>query len=207
MARFTPENVRRARELIALYPQPRSALIPLLHVSQEQDGWLTEEGMEHVAELLGLTAAEVLGTASFYTMFKRAPTGRYLITICTNLACMLEGAYELLEHAEHRLGVADGSMTADGLFTVEEEECIALCGNAPCLTVNYRFFGDVTPERFDQLADDLAAGRLDDVVPPHGTVNRVRRQIPPGRGADDPDTPAGEAGSRSAFAGTRRREP
>jgi NADH-quinone oxidoreductase E subunit len=160
---------------MSLYPQSRSALIPILHVAQEQDGWLTPDGMQHVAELLELTAAEVLGTASFYEMFFTHPVGRYLVTICTNLACMLNGGYELLEHAEERLGISAGATTPDGLFTVEEVECIALCGNAPCLAVNWRFFGDVTPERFDTLVDDLRAGRLADTVPAHGTLCRVRR--------------------------------
>src|SRR3954447_9949386 len=100
MARLTAENVQRAQGLIALYPQTRSALIPILHVAQEQDGWLTPEAMDHVAELLDLTAAEVYGTATFYDMLFTHPVGRHLVSICTNIACLLHGGYELLEHAE-----------------------------------------------------------------------------------------------------------
>ncbi|MDQ4005997.1 MAG: NAD(P)H-dependent oxidoreductase subunit E, partial [Actinomycetota bacterium] len=96
MARLTAENVQRAKDLISLYPQPRSALIPILHVAQEQDGWLTPDAMAHVAELLDLAPAEVYGTASFYDMFFTHPVGRYLVSVCTNLACLLNGAYELL---------------------------------------------------------------------------------------------------------------
>ena len=177
MARLTPDNVRRAKELIGLYPQSRSALLPILHVAQEQDGWLTPDAMEHVGELLGLTAAEVYGTASFYDMFFTAPVGRHLVSICTNLACMLSGAEELLAHAEERLGIAAGATTPDGEFTLEEVECIAFCGAAPCLAVNWRFFGNVGDDDFDRLVDDLAAGRLADEVPPHGTLCRVRRQV------------------------------
>lgn len=177
MARLTPENVRRAKELIGLYPQSRSALIPMLHIAQEQDGWLTPEAMEHVGELLGLDPAEVYGTASFYDMFFTAPVGRHLMSICTNLACLLNGAEELLEHAERRLGVAPGGTTADGEFTLEEVECIAFCGAAPCLAVNWRFFGNIGADDFDRLVDDLAGGRLADEVPPHGTLSRVRRQV------------------------------
>jgi hypothetical protein len=92
----------------------------------------------------------------------------------------------LLEHAEDRLGVRAGGTTTDGTFTVEEVECIALCGNAPCLTVNWRFFGDMSHEKFDQLVADLRAGRLADTVPPHGTLCRVRRNV--GLLAVDPDT-------------------
>jgi (2Fe-2S) ferredoxin len=97
--------------------------------------------------------------------------------VCTNVACMLQGAYELLDHIEERLGVAPGGTTTDGLFTLEDAECLALCGNAPCLTVNWRFFGDVDPPRFNDLVDDLTAGRLVEEVPPHGTLSRVRRTI------------------------------
>jgi NADH-quinone oxidoreductase subunit E len=177
VARLTPQNELRVRDLVSLYPHPRSALIPALHVLQEQDGYLTEDGMEHLGELFDLSAAEVLGTASFYDMFHTEPVGKYLVAVCTNIACMLQGAYELLEHAEERLGVAPGGTTTDGLFTLEDAECLALCGNAPCLTVNWRFFGDVSAESFDRLVEDLSAGKLDDEVPPHGTLSRVTRTV------------------------------
>jgi len=152
------ENLQRARDLIALYPVPRSALIPILHVAQEQDGWLTPEAIGHVAELLDLTSAEVYGTASFYDMFFTEPVGRHLISVCTNIACLLNGGYELLEHAEEKLGVKAGGTTDDGEFTLEEVECLALCGAAPCLTVNWRFFGPVTSESFDKLVGYLRSG-------------------------------------------------
>ena len=176
MARLTPENVRRAEQLMGLYPQRRSALLPMLHLAQEQDGWLTPDAIAHVAELVGLDPAEVYGTASFYDMFFTRPVGRHLVAVCTNLACLLSGGEELLEHAERRLGVAAGGTTADGEFTLEEVECIAFCGAAPCVAVNWRFFGSLTADDFDRLVDDLAAGRLADEVPPHGTLCRVRRR-------------------------------
>ncbi|MGH9153907.1 MAG: NADH-quinone oxidoreductase subunit NuoE, partial [Acidimicrobiales bacterium] len=177
MARLSADNEKRAREVIALYPQARSALIPVLHVAQEQDGWLTPESIEHVAELLGLTAAEVYGTATFYDMLFTHPVGRHLVSVCTNIACLLSGGHELLEHAEQALGVRAGGTTEDGELTLEEVECLALCGEAPCLTVNWRFFGNVTDERFDALVADLRAGRLADQVPPHGTLCRARREV------------------------------
>src|SRR5690348_4694017 len=111
MARLTPDNVQRARDIIALYPHSRSAMVPLLHIAQEQDGHLTDDGMAHIGELLDLTAAEVRGTATFYDMLFVEPVGRHLISICTNIACMLNGAYELLEHAENSLGVRAGGTT------------------------------------------------------------------------------------------------
>jgi NADH-quinone oxidoreductase E subunit len=186
MSRLNPDNLQRARDLVALYPEPRSALIPILHLCQEQDGWLTPDGIAHAAEIVGITPAEALGTASFYDMLFTEPVGRNLVSVCTNIACLIEGGYELLEHAQQKLGVAPGGTTDDGQFTLEEVECIALCGNAPCLAVNWRFFGDMTTERFDQLVADLKTGRLDGEVPPHGTLSRVRRAV--GLTANSADT-------------------
>jgi NADH-quinone oxidoreductase subunit E len=206
VARLSPENEQRARDLISLYPEPRSALIPMLHVAQEQDGWLTPDAIGHVAELLDLTTAEVLGTASFYDMLFTHPVGKYLVSVCTNIACLLNGGYELLEHAEERLGVKAGSTTGDGAFTLEEVECVALCGNAPCLTVNWRFFGDVTDQKFDQLLEDLRADRLADEIPPHGTLSRIRRTV--GMPAKEPVTagggPSGAAAPSSSTSGAER---
>ena len=202
MSRLAPEYEKRANDLIALYPQKRSALLPLLHVLQEQDGHLTEDGMEHVAELVGLLPAEVLSVASFYDMFKLEPVGRYVLGICTNIACMLEGAEELLHHAEERLGVKDGGTTPDGLFTLEEVECVAHCNFAPCLQANYRYFGPLSNDTFDQLVDDLAANRLKDTVPPHGTLVRVRRtsglQVSPEQIIEERRIVAGQIADRAA---------
>jgi len=202
MSRLAPDFERRATDLMALYPQRRSALLPLLHVLQEQDGHLTEDGMEHVAELVGLLPAEVLSVASFYDMFQLKPVGRYVLGICTNIACMLEGAEELLHHAEERLGVRHGATTPDGLFTIEEVECVASCNFAPCLQANYRYFGPLSNQAFDQLVDDLAAGRLRDVVPPHGTLIRVQRerglQVAPERIVEERRIVAGQIADRAA---------
>jgi NADH-quinone oxidoreductase subunit E len=175
MSHLSPELRQRAQDMVALYPHPRSALIPVCHLAQEQDGWLHPEAVPEIAELVGVTPAEVLGTASFYEMLRTEPVGTYVVSVCTNIACMLRGAYELLEHVEERLGIRAGGTTEDGNFTLEDVECIADCGRAPCLAVNHRFFGDVTNESFDTLVDDLVAGRLADEVPQHGTLVRVRR--------------------------------
>jgi NADH-quinone oxidoreductase subunit E len=183
MARLTDANVVIAKEIIGRYPRSKSALIPLLHLCQEQDGYVTEDAMAHLAELLGLTPAEVYGVATFYEMFKFEPVGKYLVNVCTNIACQLVGGWELLEHAEERLGIKPGGTTADGLFSLEDVECIAACTEAPCLQVNYRFRYKVANGDFDQLIDDLRAGRLDDEVPPHGTLARVRQRVPADRWA------------------------
>ncbi len=204
MARLNLRNEQRARDMVALYPEPRSALIPILHLVQEQDGYLTNDGMAHAGELVGLEPAEVSGTASFYDMFHLEPVGTYLVAVCTNIACMLQGAYELLEHIEESLAVAPGGTTEDKMFTLEDAECLALCGNAPCVTVNWRFFGDVDPAGFDKIIGDLRSGRLASEVPPHGTLSRVDRSA--GLGAPGASV-NGAGGPMGAPAGGTSREP
>lgn len=182
MARFTPANLERARELVGHYPRPKSATIPLCHLAQEQEGHLTDAAMEQIAELVGVTPAEVYGTASFYEMFKFHEVGKYLIGICTNISCMLVGGEELLDHASDSLGVRSGATTSDGLFTLEEMECLAACTEAPCLQVNYRYHHKVTNADFDALIGDLRNGKRAD-IPSHGTLSKVRQSIPADRRA------------------------
>jgi NADH-quinone oxidoreductase subunit E len=189
MARLNDANVTLAKEIIARYPKARSAKIPLLHVAQQQDGYVTNEAMVHIGELVGATAAEVLGTATFYEMFKFEPVGKYLVNICSTMSCALLGADELVHHAEHKLGIKAGGTTPDGLITLAHAECQAACTEAPTLQVNYRYRFRVTNEMFDALVDDLRAGRLDGEIPPHGTLAKVRQSIPADRavGAVPPD--------------------
>jgi NADH-quinone oxidoreductase E subunit len=194
MAHFNPDIRQRAEALVALYPEPRSALIPLCHLAQEQDGWLRPEAMAEIAELVGVTAAEVRGTATFYDMLHTEPVGTYVVSVCTNIACLLGGAAELLEHAETSLGVRAGGTTADGTVTLEEAECLADCDRVPCVQVNHRYVGGQDAASFDQLVADLRAGKLADTVPPHGTLVRVRRTV--GLAADR----AKVASERSAMA-------
>jgi NADH-quinone oxidoreductase subunit E len=189
MSRLSDANVALARDITARYPRRKSALIPLLHLSQEQNGYITQEAMRHIAELLDVTPAEVYGTATFYEMFRFQPTGRYLINVCGTMSCALLGAHELMHHAEDVLGIKAGSTTPDGMFTLQHAECQAACTEAPTLQVNYRHRYRVTNGDFDQLVDDLRAGRLDDEIPPHGTLARNRQHIPADKavGAVSPD--------------------
>jgi len=189
MSRLSDDNVKLAREIIARYPRPKSALVPLLHLAQEQDGFVTREAMVHIGELVGVTSAEVYGTASFYEMFRFEPVGKYLINICGTMSCALMGAHELMHRAEEKLGVKAGGTTSDGLITLAHAECQAACTEAPCLQVNYRYRYRVTPEQVEQLIDDLRAGRLADEIPAHGTLARVRQQVSAERfvGAVSPD--------------------
>jgi NADH-quinone oxidoreductase subunit E len=175
MSHFRIDIRQRAEELVALYPRPRSAMLPLLHLAQEQDGYLSDEGIAEVAELTATTPADVRGTAAFYDMFHLEPVGKYVVGVCTNIACLLAGGEEMLEHASTKLGCPVGGTSSDGLFTLEESECLADCNIAPCVQVNHRYVRTTTPEAFDSMIEDLRSGRLDHEVPSHGTLIRVRR--------------------------------
>ena len=175
MSHFRADVRQRAEELVALYPRRRSAMLPMLHLAQEQDGYVTDGAIEEIAELTGTTPAEVRGTAAFYDMFHLEPVGRYVVGVCTNVACLLAGGEDLLAHASRTLGCAVGGTSEDGMFTLEETECLADCNIAPVVQVNHRYVRTTTPEALDQLVEDLRAGRRDADIPPHGTLIRVRR--------------------------------
>jgi NADH-quinone oxidoreductase subunit E len=196
VSRLSDHNVVVADEIISRYPKKKSALIPLVHLSQEQNGYVTDDAMRHIAELIDVTPAEVYGTATFYEMFRFELTGTYLINICGTMSCALLGAHDLMHHAEQTLGIKAGSTTDDGLITLQHAECQAACTEAPTLQVNYRHRYRVTAESFDQLVDDLRVGRLEGEVPPHGTLGRNRQQIPADRrvGAEHPDDVTGAPG-------------
>ena len=175
MARLNAANLAVAQEIISRYPVPRSALIPLLHLAQEQDGYVAEDAMAHIAELVGVAPAEVMGTCSFYEMLKRHPVGDYMVNICHGISCHLLGASELIHHAEAALGVKPGGTTDDGKITLEAVECIAACTEAPCLQVNYRYRNRVTTDDFDELVAELRADAAG--VAPHGQLATVRQHI------------------------------
>ncbi len=148
---FTDANLKLAREIIARYPQARSATLPLLHLAQDQDGAVTDPAIAEIADLLGLTSAQVLGTCSFYTMFKREPEGSLVVSVCTNVSCLVNGGADLLEHLRHRY--AD-----DPDVMVEEVECIAACDLAPVLQVNYEYHGPTTSASADDLVAEYRSG-------------------------------------------------
>jgi NADH-quinone oxidoreductase E subunit len=199
VSHFNATMANRARQLVSLYPEPRSALLPLCHLAQEQDGWLRPEAMAEIAELVGVTPAEVRGTATFYDMLHTEPVGRYVVAVCTNIACILDGAAELLAHAEERLGIRVGATTEDGLFTLEESECLADCDHPPCVQVNHRFVRTTTAEQFDRFLDELAEGGHAEDIPPHGTLVRIRRS---GGLRVDPAEIARERAQAAAHEGT-----
>jgi NADH-quinone oxidoreductase subunit E len=145
-------GISKAAEILARYPSKRSALMPLLYEVQERDGYVTEEGMAEVAEVIDLTPAEVLGVCSFYSMFKRTPQGKLLVSVCTSVSCMVNGGEELFAHLRDRY--AD-----DPDVTVEEVECLAADDGAPVMQVNYEFHEKLTPESADQIVEDYKSAR------------------------------------------------
>lgn len=147
-----------AERIIARYPQPRSALLPLLHLVQSEDGCLTTAGIAFCAKQLGLTDAEVTAVATFYTMYRRTPTGDYLVGVCTNTLCAIMGGDAILEALQDHLGVHAGETTDDGRVTLEHIECNAACDYAPVVMVNWEFFDKQTPASARDLVDGLREG-------------------------------------------------
>lgn len=158
MGVFNDEQRREAEAIVAKYPNKRSALLPLMFLAQSAQGHVTDEGMREVADMLGLTPAQVLSSTSFYTMLKRNPQGRYLVSVCRNIACTHLGGRKIAGALEERLGVSAGGTTADGKFSLETAECLATCDGAPVIQVNYEDFYDVTPESAVELVDKLERG-------------------------------------------------
>lgn len=184
------------RELMGRYPQARSALLPMLHLVQSVQGSVTSEGIETCAELLGLTAADVSGVATFYTMYKRRPMGTHHVGVCTNTLCAVMGGDAIFERLKDHLDVGNDETTADGQVTLEHIECNAACDYAPVLTVNWEFMDRQTPESAVDLVDRLRAGEI--VTSTRGATitswreaERVLAGFEDGRADEGP--PAGEA--------------
>jgi NADH-quinone oxidoreductase subunit E len=156
----------RAGEIIARYPRSRSALLPLLHLVQAEEGYVSADGIDYCAGRLGLTEAEVSAVVSFYTMYKRQPVGDYHVGVCTNTLCAILGGDQILADLREHLGVADNEPTPDGKVSLEHVECNAACDFAPVVMVNWEFFDNMTPDSARQLVDDLRAGKP--VVPTRG---------------------------------------
>jgi NADH-quinone oxidoreductase subunit E len=174
------EDVRAlAEKIMAKYPTRRSALVPLLYLVQSEVGWVPRQGMREVAEILGLTTAEVEAVATFYTMLKLHPCGRYVLSICTNPSCALLGGRRLYERARELLGEAAEHISEDGLFTLEEEECLAACDKAPVAALNFYFYDKVTEEQLEEMIGSIRGGE----VPPAsrggvpGELKRVSRTL------------------------------
>lgn len=154
-ASFSPEREVRIRTLLGRYPEKRAACLPILFLAQEELGYIGMEAEELVARTLDLPLAEVHGVATFYSMFRRRPLGKFHIQVCTNVSCQLCGSREVLQHVERRLGISVGGTTPDGLFSLSEVECLAHCGTAPALQVNDEVCELASPDRVDELLEQL----------------------------------------------------
>ena len=179
-----------AAAIVARYPEKRSAILPLLHLVQSEDGFVSPDGIAFCAEVLGVGPAEVSGVATFYTQFKRRPTGEYHVGVCTNTLCALMGGDEIWAALTEHLAIGDDETTKDGKVTIERVECNAACDYAPVVMVNWEFFDNQTPESARAVVDDLRAGK--DVAPTRGAskvctfkeISRVLAGFPDGRAGE-----------------------
>jgi NADH-quinone oxidoreductase E subunit len=153
---FTEENLKKVEEIKKRYPTAQAALLPVLWIAQEQFGWISEDVMRYVAELLGLPYSHVYGVVTFYTMYNKKPLGKYHLQVCTNISCMLNGAYENLEHIQRKLNIKVGQTTPDMKFTLSEVECLGSCGTAPVIQVNDDYYENMTKEKIDKLIEQLS---------------------------------------------------
>jgi NADH-quinone oxidoreductase subunit E len=156
---WTAPNRERAATMLAAYPEKRSAVMPLLYLASLEHGHVTDEGMRQVAELTGLSSAQVQSVASFYTMYKRDHVGTYLISVCTSISCYLLGADDVLEAIEHGTATPDGETSENGMFSVEHVECLGACGGAPAVQVNYELVEGVEPDKAMELCQWLKSAR------------------------------------------------
>jgi NADH-quinone oxidoreductase subunit E len=148
---FSPELAARFDKLVTIYPLRRSALVPMLLYAQDEIGYVSDEVIAEIAERIGILELDVRNVLSYYSMLRTKPAGKYNVQVCTNISCMLRGGYEILDHCKHTLGIGHKETTKDGVFSLEEVECIGACCWAPAIQINYDFHEDLTPEKVDVL--------------------------------------------------------
>lgn len=156
MSLFNEEELKKVEDIKSRYPSSQAALLPVLWMVQEKEGWISEDSMRYVGDLLQVSYEHILGVVTFYTMFNKKPRGKYHLQICTNVSCMLRGGYDLFKLASDKLGIKNNETTPDNLFTIEEVECLGSCGTAPMIQVNNKdYYENLTVESFDKLIDDF----------------------------------------------------
>ena len=179
----------KLREIVAHYPSARSAMLPCLHLVQEETGYVTPDGVLLVAEALGVKPDEVESVVTFYSMYSQEPKGKYLIKVCTSISCYLRGCDDVMAHLEERLGIRRGETTPDGRFTLESAECLAACGMAPVIQVNGRFVENVTDSDVSALLGFLEQdGDLEEINSPWQPISEGRGMATVSQigGADQP---------------------
>ena len=152
---FTPERKKRFEMLVQRYPDKRSAALPVLHLAQEQEGYLSKETIETLARLVGIAPAELMDTVSFYTMFHTKPRGKYLLQVCQTLSCSLAGADQLVDHLKEKYAIKVGETTSDGKFTLLKVECLGSCGTAPVLQINDDYYEKLSFPKVDRILGKL----------------------------------------------------
>ncbi len=153
--KFTPENLQKIEQEIKKYPERRPAVMFTLFLAQEQNGYISNEVINEVADILKMHPHDVLGVVTFYTMYHQKPMGKYHIQVCTNVSCMLRGGYEIWNQVKDKLGVGHMGVTADQKFSLEEVECMGSCGTAPKLAVNEDYYENLTKDKVEELINSL----------------------------------------------------
>jgi NADH-quinone oxidoreductase subunit E len=148
---FSPETAARFDKLVTLYPVKRSALVPMLLYAQDDIGYVSDAVVTEIAQRLDLLELDVRNVLSYYSMLRTKPAGKYNVQVCTNISCMLRGGYEILDHCKHKLGIGHKEVTKDGIFSLEEVECIGACCWAPAIQVNYDFHDELSKEKVDVI--------------------------------------------------------
>ena len=148
---FSPETAARFDKLATIYPMKRSALVPMLLYAQDEVGYVSDAVVAEIARRLDLMELDVRNVLSYYSMLRTKPAGKYNVQVCTNISCMLRGGYEILDHCKHKLGIGHKETTRDGVFSLEEVECIGACCWAPAIQVNYDFHENLTPAKCDAI--------------------------------------------------------
>ncbi len=148
---FSPDLAARFDKLVTIYPLKRSALVPMLLYAQDEVGYVSDAVVTEIAQRLDLLELDVRNVLSYYSMLRTKPAGKYNVQVCTNISCMLRGGYEILNHCKHKLGIGHKETTKDGVFSLEEVECIGACCWAPAIQINYDFHENLTPQKVDAL--------------------------------------------------------
>jgi len=152
---FSEQELQTIENLKTRYLKPDSVILEVLYLIQEKYGYISQEGMKYAAELVGISEEQVFGVVTFYTMFNTKPIGKYHLQVCTNVSCMLRGAYELLEKLEKELNIKKGEISSDGLFTISEVECLGSCGTAPVVQINEDYYENLNEEKLLQIIKEL----------------------------------------------------
>lgn len=155
MIQFSEEALRKYNKILSRYPEKRAAIIPVLALAQREFGWISQEVSDYVGELMGYPPADVLSVATFYTLLRKKPVGKYHLEICRNVSCWLKGATACMKETEQVLGVRAQQITPDGMFSWDFTECLASCGTAPAMQVGDRYFENITPEQMGEIIEAL----------------------------------------------------